>query len=357
MKKLTRRELILYLGAGLSTLTLNQLLAACGVKPGADTSPTGQPVSLTPPFTPTPSQIATPVTSPSSTVTANGTAQTPNIKQSPSQSQNPYLVVAHGGQPEALVRAAINGLGGMQRFVPHGANVIIKPNICVAYHTYEYAATTNPWVVGALVKLCLEAGAASVKVMDSPFGGTPTDAYKISGIQDQVNAAGGQMEFMRAIKYAVTKIPNAVNLFTTKIYEDILKADVLINVPIAKTHDLARLTLGMKNMMGVIEERSILHFDLGNNLTDLNSFVHSTLTVIDAVRILTRNGPTGGNLADVKELDTVIASPDIVAADSYGATLFGMKPEDLDYIKVATRRGLGRSDLSNLNIKDIPVGA
>jgi len=356
MRKLTRRELLLYLGAGLSTLTFNQLLAACGIKPTNTISPSSQPATLSQSSTTAPFQAAA-TTIPGTATTKEESAQTATPRPASTQAQNPYLVVARGGQPDAIVRAAINALGGMQRFVPHGANVIIKPNICVAYHTYEYAATTNPWVVGALVKLCLEAGAGSVKVMDSPFGGTPTDAYKISGIQDQVTAAGGQMEFMRAIKYVTINIPNAVNLTSTDIYDDILKADVLINVPIAKTHDLAGLTLGMKNLMGVIKDRGRLHIDLGNCLTDLNSRVHSTLTVIDAVRILTRNGPTGGNLADVKELDTVIASPDIVAADSYGATLFGMKPEDLDYVKVATARGLGRSDLNNLKIEEIPVGA
>jgi uncharacterized protein (DUF362 family) len=353
MRKLTRRELLLYLGAGLSTVTLNQLLAACGIKPNTALSPTEQPTTLSQPPTPTPFQATA-----ASTLTSTTHAESAPIPTSkPASKQNPYMVVARGGQPEAMVRQAIDALGGMQQFVPHGANVIIKPNICVAYHSYEYAATTNPWVVAALVKLCLEAGAGSVKVMDSPFGGTPTEAYKVSGIQDQVNAAGGQMEFMRAIKYVSTKIPQAVNLTSTEIYDDILKADVLINVPIAKTHDLARLTLGMKNMMGVIKERTRLHFDLGNCLTDLNSRVHSTLTVIDAVRILTRNGPTGGNLDDVKQLNTIIASPDIVAADSYGTTLFGMKPDDLDYIKVATARGLGRSDLKNLIIQEISVGA
>ncbi|MDR3572487.1 MAG: DUF362 domain-containing protein [Anaerolineaceae bacterium] len=356
MRKLTRRELLLYFGAGLSAATLNQLLAACGVKPNSDLAPTGQPATLSPSYSITPIQSA-PTSSLINGTTQAESALTPTPKAASTQGKNPDLVVAHGGQPEAMVRAALQALGGMQRFVPKGANVIIKPNICVAYHTYEYAATTNPWVVGALVKLCLEAGAASVKVMDSPFGGTPTEAYKVSGIQDQVNAAGGQMEFMRAIKYVSINIPKAVNLTSTDIYDDILKADVLINVPIAKTHDLARLTLGMKNLMGVIKDRARLHFDMGNCLTDLNSRVHSTLTVIDAVRILTRNGPTGGNLADVKQLDTIIASADIVAADSYGATLFGLKPEDLDYVKVATSRGLGRSDLKNLKIEDIPVGA
>jgi uncharacterized protein (DUF362 family) len=356
MRKLTRRELLLYLGAGLSSVTINQVLAACDIKPNAGASPSVQPTTLSQVSTPTPSQAAATTTKLTSTTNAES-APTPTSKPASTQAQNPYLVVAHGGQPEAMVRQAINALGGMQRFVPRGANVIIKPNICVAYHTYEYAATTNPWVVGALVKLCLEAGAGSVKVMDSPFGGTPAEAYKISGIQDQVNAAGGQMEFMRGIKYVRTNIPNAVNLTSTDIYDDILKADVLINVPIAKTHDLARLTLGMKNLMGVVKDRGRLHIDLGNCLTDLNSRVHSTLTVIDAIRILTRNGPTGGNLDDVKELDTIIVSPDIVAADSYGATLFGLKPEELAYVKVATARGLGRSDLKNLKIEEIPVGA
>ena len=356
MRKLTRRELILYLGAGLSTVTLNQLLAACGVKPNSPGLPSTQPTTLPPSFTATPFQT-TAAASPLSGTTQGQSALTATPRSATPQTQNPDLVVARGGEPEAMVRAAMRALGGMERFVKRGANVIIKPNICVAYHTYEYAATTNPWVVGALVKLCLEAGAGSVKVMDSPFGGTATEAYKVSGIQDQVTAAGGQMEFMRGIKYVATNIPNATDLTTTKIYDDILKADVLINVPIAKTHDLARLTLGMKNLMGVIEERSRLHFGLGGCLTDLNSRVHSTLTVIDAVRILTRNGPTGGNLDDVKKLDTIIVSPDIVAADSYGATLFGLKPEDLDYVKVATARGLGRSDLKNLKIEEIPVGA
>ena len=98
--------------------------------------------------------------------------------------------MAHGGEPDELVRRAIAVLGGMQKFVPNGAKVIVKPNICVDYHTYEYAATTNPWVVGTLVKMCFDAGAASVKVMDAPFGGTQKHAYEISGIKEQVEAAG-----------------------------------------------------------------------------------------------------------------------------------------------------------------------
>lgn len=254
------------------------------------------------------------------------------------------------------MRRSIAALGGMGRFVAKGANVIVKPNICVAYHGPEYAATTNPWVVATLVKMCFESGASNVTVMDFPFGGTQEAAYAISGIKDQVEAAGGQMAAMPMFKFVTTAIPNAVRLKQVNIFEDILKADVVINVPIAKVHDLSRLTLGMKNLMGVVRERQPLHGHISQNLADLTSLVKPALTVVDAVRVLVSHGPTGGSLDDVKKLDTVVASPDIVAADSYAATLFGLQPDSLGYIAAATAMGLGRSDLNNLRIEEIQVG-
>ena len=256
-----------------------------------------------------------------------------------------------------MVRQAIAALGGMERFVPPDASVIVKPNICVGYHSYEYAATTNPWVVAALVKMCFEAGASSVRVMDYPFGGPAEQAYRISGIAEQVEAAGGEMVIMPKIKFIPTEIPDAQALREPSIYDDVLNTDVLINVPIAKNHSLSRLTLGMKNLMGVVWDRPSLHMQMGENLADLAGFIRPTLTVVDAVRILMANGPTGGSLDDVKQMDTIIASPDIVAADSYGATLFDMNPEDLDYITAGTAAGVGRSDLQNLKIEEISVGA
>jgi uncharacterized protein (DUF362 family) len=296
-------------------------------------------------------------TSPPATATSAAAQSLATSQPAVVPATSPDLVVARSGEPEAMVRRAIAALGGMERFVPVGSNVIIKPNICVAYHTYEYAATTNPWVVGAIVKMCLEAGARSVQVMDYPFGGSPEEAYEISGIAEQVKAAGGEMVVMPRMKFVSMDIPQAKSLKKSDVYDDALKADVLINVPIAKDHSLARLTLGMKNLMGLIRVREAVHGDMGQRLADLTSLFRPKLTVVDAVRILTANGPTGGNLNDVKQLNTIIASPDIVAADSYAATLFNMQPEKLEYIVAGTQRGLGRSDLKNLRIEEINVGA
>jgi uncharacterized protein (DUF362 family) len=258
-----------------------------------------------------------------------------------------YLAVAHGGDPAATTRAAIAALGGMTRFVKSGDDVIVKPNVCVNYRTPEYAATTNPTVVATLVALCLEAGAQRVRVMDTPFPGIPADAaYAVSEIGPAVEAAGGVMEVMSPVKFVKTAIPDGRDLTEWEVYQDVLEADVLINVPIAKTHNLARLSLGIKNLLGVITRPNQMHSNLGQRAADLASLVRPTLTVVDAVRILTQGGPTGGSLNYVQQADTVIASHDLVAADAYAATLFDLTGADVAYIQAAADMELGTLDLA-----------
>ena len=267
----------------------------------------------------------------------------------------PYLAVAHGGDPAAITRAAIAALGGIERFVRPGDDVIIKPNICVDYHGPEYAATTNPTVVATLVSLCLGSGARRVRVMDTPLGGTPESAYAASGIAEAVGAAGGQMEVMSRAKFARTPIPGGRDITSWEVYRDVLQADVLIDVPIAKHHSLARLSLGCKNLLGVVLKPNQMHRNLGQRVADLTSLVRPTLTVVDAVRILVAHGPTGGSLNDVRQADTVIASHDVVAADAWAATLFDLRGEDVAYVRAAAEMGLGRLDLDELKIEEISV--
>jgi uncharacterized protein (DUF362 family) len=264
-----------------------------------------------------------------------------------------YLSVVRGDDPAALTRRAVNALGGMERFVKPGQSVIIKPNICVAYHGPEYAATTNPQVVAELVKLCREAGALSVTVMDHPFGGTADQAYKISQIGDAVNAAGGQMVVMSSVKFKDTAIPEGKDIKKWPIFQDALKADVIIDVPIAKHHGTTRLTLAAKNLMGLTEARGSLHANLGERIVDLYTLFRPKLIVVDAYRMLMNNGPTGGNLNDVKLAKTVIASHDIIAADAYATTLFGLKADAISYVKVGAARGLGTLDLKSIKIEEI----
>ena len=339
-----------------ATVAAGAALASCSPRQSL-TAPTEVPITgIKPTIPPIPNTGIIPSgTTPSTPGQANPTESSSQPEPS-ATTELAYLAVVHGPDSAAITRAAIEALGGMAAFVSSGFDVIIKPNICTDYHTPEYATTTNPTVVGTLVTMCLEAGAKRVRVMDYPFGGTATSAYATSGIGDAVEAAGGEMHVMIPSKYTWVDIPEGRDITKVQIYPDILEADLLINVPIAKDHGATRLTLGCKNLMGVILDRGMMHMNLGQRIADLTSLVRPPLTMIDAVRILTANGPTGGDLGDVKQLDTVIASRDIVAADAYATTLFGLTGSDIGYIQASADMGLGTMDLASINIQEINLG-
>lgn len=268
-------------------------------------------------------------------------------------SQKSELAVVQGASPAKITRTAIDAIGGIKRFVSKGDIVVVKPNMAWD-RTPEQAANTNPEVVATIVQMCLEAGAKKVKVFDRAVN-DPRRCYVQSGIEDAAKAAGAEVSHIdhRKFKDVDTK---GGSLRVWPIYSDVLEANKVINVPIAKHHGLARLTLSMKNWMGVMGgSRGGIHQKLDECIAELAAFIKPTLTVLDAVRILTANGPQGGNLADVKKLDTVIASIDQVAVDSYGATLFGMKGSDLGYVRVANKMGIGNMDMSRININKLTI--
>lgn len=266
--------------------------------------------------------------------------------------ESPLLAVRRGKDIPKLVRDTIGALGGMQAFVKPGSVVVVKPNIGWD-RTVELAANTHPEVVRTLVELCLEAGAKQVRLFDRTCN-DPRRCYTQSGIAAAVAAIKSdraELEHMDPRAYREMEIKGGKAFPTWEFYGPALEADVFINVPIAKHHSISRLTLGMKNLMGVIGgSRGKLHTDIAEALADINSVLPSDLTVIDATRILVANGPQGGRTEDVRRLDTLIASPDIVAADAYAATLFDLKPEEVPTIVAGARRGLGVMDLGKLRL-------
>jgi uncharacterized protein (DUF362 family) len=263
------------------------------------------------------------------------------------------IVVATGKSPSQITRAAIDAFGGIRKFISKGDIVAIKPNMAWD-RTPAQAANTNPYVVGTVVRLCFEAGAKKVKVFDRPVN-DPRRCYIQSGIVDAAESAGADVVHIDERKFRDIKI-NGKALKTWPIYGEILDADKVINVPVAKHHRLTKLTMSMKNWMGVMGgRRSQIHQNIDQSLVDLSMAIKPTLTVLDAVRILTANGPQGGDLADVKQMNTVIVGTDQVAIDSFGATLFGMKGSDLGYVRLAANAGFGQMDLNMIDIKRIKI--
>lgn len=267
----------------------------------------------------------------------------------------PDLTVVQGPDPDHTVAKAIQAAGGIGKFISRGDTVVIKPNIGWDRRP-EQAANTNPQVVASAVRLCFEAGASTVKVLDNPCDDARR-TYVQSGIAQAARALGAKTPYMDNRKFRKVRLGGEV-LERWQVYQDVIEADKLINIPIAKHHSLAGLTLSMKNWMGAIGGlRSRLHWKLDESLADLAAFFKPSLTILDCVRILTTNGPQGGRLSYVKTLNTVVVGTDQVAIDAFGANLFETtagRPESANrarrYIQKAASRGIGRMDLENLKI-------
>ena len=274
----------------------------------------------------------------------NGTTAGSIQPRSPKFEPN-ALAVASGNDPAKNTQAAVDALGGMGKLVRKGDFVVIKPNIAWN-RPPDSAATTNPRVVAELVRLCKEAGAEKVLVIDHVIDRPAQAVLGFTGIQAAAEKAGAQVSAAQnESDFRSVSIPKGKLLKSDTCIKDILKADVFINVPIAKTHSSTKLTLGMKNLMGCIFDRQEWHQSesLDQCIADYATAVCPDLTVLDATRVLLTNGPKGpGNTKDVGK---VIAGVDPVAVDAYGATLFGLKPEQINHIKMAAQMGVGKIDV------------
>ena len=271
------------------------------------------------------------------------------VKEVLAAREQSLVAVAEGTDYPAITRKAITALGGMGRFVKPGDVVVVKPNMGWD-RSSDLAANTHPQVVRAVVEECLAAGAKKVKVFDNTCNDSRR-CYASSGIEAALKGMKGveckQIEPERFKKITL----NGQFLKEWELYDEALSANVYINVPVAKHHGLSKLTLGLKNIMGIMGgSRGYIHRNIDVALADLNAHFKSHLTIIDATRVLTAHGPQGGNIADVKVLNKVIASTDIVAADAYATTLFDLKPADIPVTVAAYKRGLGEMNLDKIRI-------
>ncbi|WP_075590391.1 DUF362 domain-containing protein [Labilibacter marinus] len=265
------------------------------------------------------------------------------------------LAAVRGGEPDEMFDKAIEALGGMNKFVSKGQSVLVKPNIGWDAPP-ERAANTNPKLVGHIVKRCFEAGASEVNVFDKTCNKWDR-CYSNSQIQKYVKEAGGKMVPGNTESYyKEANVPKGKSLKDTKVHDLVNTSDVFINVPVLKHHASTKLSLGMKNLMGVIWDRKFYHSnDLHQCIADFVTYRKPDLTIIDGYNMMTKNGPRGVSTADVVNLKALIASTDIVATDAAATKMFGMEPDEVGHIKIAHEMGLGNKNLSELNIHRIKI--
>ncbi|HDR15189.1 MAG TPA: DUF362 domain-containing protein [Desulfobacteraceae bacterium] len=272
----------------------------------------------------------------------------------------PEIVVAKGNPPGAAARAAVEGLGGMARFVARGARVVIKPNMSFAKGPEE-AANTHPDVVRELAVMCREAGASSVLVLDNPLQNVEMclERSRLKEACENIPGTGVEASSRRR-DFREVSVPLGKSLKSTMIMKKVLEADVLIAAPVAKSHSGTGVSLSMKGMMGLIYNRREFHtsMDLNEAIVDLCTVLKPDLTVVDASRILSDGGP--GGPGKVIRLDTVIASTDMVAADAMAVELgtwYGrrFKGAQVAHIRMAHERGLGNMEFAGRSIKEVAV--
>jgi uncharacterized protein (DUF362 family) len=257
---------------------------------------------------------------------------------------------AQAGEPRALAKKAIENLGGMSRFIRRQEVVVIKPNIAWD-RTPEQAANTNPELVAEVVHQCWSAGAKRVIVTDVSCN-EARRCFHRSGIEAAARGAGAEVILPDPELFREVELGGVV-LKSWPVFRPFLEADKVLNLPIAKHHELTGATLGMKNWYGILGgQRNRLHQQIHQSLADLANFMLPTLTIMDCYRVLLRNGPTGGNLEDVALKKTVVAGTDPVALDAYVAKAYwNLDPEHLPYLQMAANYGLGTVDFEKLAMK------
>jgi uncharacterized protein (DUF362 family) len=271
--------------------------------------------------------------------------------------REPSIVIADGG-PGPGTRAVVNALGGMERFVKPGDKVVIKPNMSFP-NPPDWGTTTHPEVIKELTKMCLKAGAASVLVLDNPLRSSEL-CLERSGLKSVCEDL--PRTYVRGLTnrtfYQEVKIPDGKELTSTMVMKKVLESNVLIAVPVAKSHSATGVSLALKGMMGLIYDRRDFHLnlDLDVAVVDLCTVLKPKLTIVDASRILSEGGP--GGPGKVIPMNRIIASTDMVAADAMAVELgtwYGrkFKAHQVKHIQSAHQRGLGNMDVAGQAIKEV----
>lgn len=259
------------------------------------------------------------------------------------------MTVVKGSDRVKTLNKAIELLGGIERFIKPGETVAIKPNVAFASPPM-LGATSRPELVAELVRLCYSRGRAKrVYVADNPIN-DPASCFTLSGIGKAATQAGAKVILPKVHLFKHTTLAGGKLIKNWPIFfEPFEKVDKLIGIAPVKDHHRSGASMTMKNWYGLLGgRRNIFHQDINTIITELAMMVKPTLVILDGTEVMMTNGPTGGSVSDLRRANTLIASTDCVAADSFGCGLLNLKVSDLPYLAKAEIAGAGTTDYNSL---------
>jgi uncharacterized protein (DUF362 family) len=263
------------------------------------------------------------------------------------------MAIAHGTDRFATTRAAIEALGGIQRFISKGDVVMLKPNVAFD-RPPALAATTHPDSLRVIAQMVLDAGARKIIVADNPIN-SPAGCFLKSGLQAVASELNLDLMYPEHSAFTNLELEGEILRHWPMFYRPFEKADKVIGIAPCKDHNLCSASMTMKNWYGLLGgRRNQFHQHIHSIISDFALMVKPSLVVLDGMNVLISNGPTGGRLSDVKEMGTVVAGTDMVAVDSYGYThMLERDVANLEYLHKAHERGLGNMNWKESNWKEV----
>jgi uncharacterized protein (DUF362 family) len=262
----------------------------------------------------------------------------------------------------SAVKEAVNLLGGIGRFVKANQKVLIKPNFV---GPNPPPATTSLSVLNAVIELVKEANPSVISIGDScawpgkhQFGlgnYENRDVLNQLGVSNLAKDCGVNLIDFDKEGYEEVSIPEGLILKKARICRAVVSSDVLINVPVLKMHYETLVTLGSKNLHGILDDADKMRFhrnDLHQKLVDLSKVVRPDLTIIDGTEAMEGCGPVLGSPV---EMDLILASGDMIAADSVGAAIMDIDPDEVETIRLARTQGIGCGTLEEIEIRGLPI--
>lgn len=239
----------------------------------------------------------------------------------------------------------------VKKFITNSENLIlINPNWVTSDHYKTGNVTSTDTIEGIVNYLINDAKIPPHKILVGDGGDTSSTEYimKLNDVYRLQEYGIKVMDLNADIMINNVKIPNPLALKTVNLAKTAYNASCIISVPSLKTHSMARTTLTMKNMMGTILPKGIMHGNIHKKIADLSSLLRSKMKfqIIDGI-IGSNGSELGGSPI---EMNLIIASEDPVAIDRVGSAIIGYNPDKVKYLKYAEEKGLGTANLDNIEI-------
>ena len=248
-----------------------------------------------------------------------------------------------GSDVDSAVRRAIDLAGGLEELITPSSRVLVKPNLWSPQRSGT-GSVTDARVTEAVTRFVLERGPARVVIGDGcgagydGFSHSTEEAFELSGTKDVAARLGVELRNLNADEFEEVEIPGALIMDRVKVCRTARESDVIISVPVLKTHIRTDVTLSLKNMKGVIpgvEKRKTHRLGLDQAIVDLNSVVGPHYVVLDAT-----TGMQGlwSYPDDCVDVGLIGAGRHALSVDLAAATLMGIDPNEVLHLRHQAER-------------------